>query len=311
LDKGNITGCSELVQQSIQNLGMDVTKYSKEIIICSKYIQLCKLVGDINDSKDLIRSCVLSRILSGITDIRPKHKIICVRIAINKNMEAKNYRLVRKLINGIMNLNIKDKDQMNLKLTHCEENNNKNCIKNAFLMNCPRCDSTIDFSRDECIKCDNLILFCFATCLPISDSSYFQCSVCNQYYSQAAVTSSNDAKCQCCNLGVLESRKLKKVTKNKSSKKSSEDKSKSKNENKIPKSKSTDKVDNSTTSPPPPSEKPEISLNEVKAYFENMPKWKGYLSVASNAKKEYTKYFKKADKKQDAIIDGEEAKSFF
>jgi len=42
-----------------------------------------------------------------------------------------------------------------------------------------------------------------------------------------------------------------------------------------------------------------------------MPKWKGYLSVASNAKKEYTKYFKKADKKQDAIIDGEEAKSFF
>jgi len=42
-----------------------------------------------------------------------------------------------------------------------------------------------------------------------------------------------------------------------------------------------------------------------------MPKWRGYLAVASTAKKDYTKYFKKADKNQDGLIDGEEAKAFF
>jgi hypothetical protein len=71
---------------------------SKEIKVCICYKLLVRLLLEIKRSDgNLIRSALLTRILADVP-AQTKHRIVCLRMAINKNFEAKNFRIAARLI---------------------------------------------------------------------------------------------------------------------------------------------------------------------------------------------------------------------
>jgi len=127
-----------------------------------------------------------------------------------------------------LNLNIKDKEAMNQKLKLCEEKSSKNNLKEAFTTTCQACGANVDFSKDQCAKCQHTIIFCFSTYLPIKDSSYFECSICESTFSKASLSSnpSENIKCALCKAGLLTELKVKNSPKSPSVSRSTDSKEK-------------------------------------------------------------------------------------
>jgi hypothetical protein len=57
------------------------------------------------------KAALLTRIMAEVT-IQPKHRLVCVRMAVNKNLEARNYKVTARLI----------KVNSLQPVTHCLEN---------------------------------------------------------------------------------------------------------------------------------------------------------------------------------------------
>ncbi len=76
----------------------DKSKVKKEVKLCASYKMLLQLLIESKKAEQNVsKSAYLSRILGDIP-VQPKHRLVCLRMAIKKNLAAKNYRAAARFI---------------------------------------------------------------------------------------------------------------------------------------------------------------------------------------------------------------------
>jgi hypothetical protein len=177
----------------------DTFGVKKEIKLTACYKYLLSILIEMKRSEQNIpRGALLTRILADV-NVQPKHHLICVRMAINRNMDAQNFKLSAKLIKTLLPLGLQDAPKLQERLSVCEKNN---FVDNStFPYQCPSCKKSTDISESTCDNCKTKILFCWKTHLPITQSTYLQCSACDANFSTASTTVNE--KCIICTSGSL------------------------------------------------------------------------------------------------------------
>jgi hypothetical protein len=79
-------------------------------------------------------------------------------MAINKNMQANNYRLAARLIRVLLSMKVQDAAALEEKLVTCESNGFKSSLPTAP---CLGCGSLTDSSDVKCSFCGQRYQFCF------------------------------------------------------------------------------------------------------------------------------------------------------
>ena len=78
----------------------------KEAKICACYkLALNLLIEKQNSDQDSQKTALLTAHLSSLT-LQPKHKVICIRMAIKAHLNIKNYGVASKLIQMVLPLNL-------------------------------------------------------------------------------------------------------------------------------------------------------------------------------------------------------------
>eukprot|EP01114_Cavostelium_apophysatum_P013531 TRINITY_DN3296_c0_g1_i1.p1 TRINITY_DN3296_c0_g1~~TRINITY_DN3296_c0_g1_i1.p1 ORF type:complete len:1699 (-),score=536.14 TRINITY_DN3296_c0_g1_i1:50-5146(-) len=202
LEKGVFAEALELVDQSTRELGQirDLNSVKKEVKSCSNYkFLLSLLLEQKKPESNPGRAALLTRILADIP-VQPKHRIVCVRMAINKNLEVRNYGTAGRFLKQLLSISsIPDAPAMQEKLKLCEDNKFVNQQRYAYT--CPCCSTPGDCAIDECSTCNTKIQFCHKSFEPITQSAFHHCLLCDSVFS-TSVTSPNQ-KCPSCSSSTL------------------------------------------------------------------------------------------------------------
>lgn len=121
---------------------------------------------------------ILTIFLSELS-LQPKHRVICIRMAIKANLHIKNYGISARLLQMILPLNLADRSMQESQLATCKENN---LHDNSFTIISPA--------------------FCCSESLElISTPTYYSCEYCDAKFSMAI--GQELRKCSFCNYGNL------------------------------------------------------------------------------------------------------------
>lgn len=136
----------------------DESSYKKEMKVCANYKFLLDLLLAMKGAEsDPSREAYLTRVMADVP-VQSKHRLICTRMAINKNMEARNYKVAARLIKTLLPLKLMDQSTLEQKLEQCKENGMRNST--SYVVNCYRCTAPADYGETECTRCNNKFQFC-------------------------------------------------------------------------------------------------------------------------------------------------------
>eukprot|EP01121_Diplochlamys_sp_Union-15-3_P018294 TRINITY_DN6635_c0_g1_i1.p1 TRINITY_DN6635_c0_g1~~TRINITY_DN6635_c0_g1_i1.p1 ORF type:complete len:772 (-),score=105.20 TRINITY_DN6635_c0_g1_i1:5-2161(-) len=134
LEKNEVTASLEFVNDCIQLLNRSTEispQITKRVQFCVMYkmatillIEIQNLVKEKNPA-NLTRVAFLSQILARLP-LQPKHKIVCIRLAIKHNLEAENYGVAAAFIDILAKKNMTDKADLEKKLSLCNDKNKQN-----------------------------------------------------------------------------------------------------------------------------------------------------------------------------------------
>lgn len=148
--------------------------------------------------------------------LQPKHRVVCVRMAINKNLEAQNFGIASHLIEVrrrkanaqaqlLLTRNVPDKKRLEDELTKCRTMNMED--KSFPPYTCPHCGHE-NIGAVQCSICSHKVKFCFKvsflafspqTFRLIETKQFLQCTFCSGIVSPKAQTPT----CELCKAGEL------------------------------------------------------------------------------------------------------------
>eukprot|EP01117_Protostelium_nocturnum_P020077 TRINITY_DN887_c0_g3_i3.p1 TRINITY_DN887_c0_g3~~TRINITY_DN887_c0_g3_i3.p1 ORF type:complete len:1630 (-),score=381.09 TRINITY_DN887_c0_g3_i3:54-4943(-) len=180
LEKGQFPEALEDVMEALELIVSlnDESSYKKEIKICANYKFLLELLIAMKD-QDANRSAFLTRVMADVP-VQAKHRLICTRMAINKNMESRNFKVAARLLKTILPLKLVDQTSLEQKLEQCKENGLRNST--SYVVPCFRCTAPADYGETECSRCNRKFQFCFKTFKPIIKNSHLQCELCESVF---------------------------------------------------------------------------------------------------------------------------------
>eukprot|EP00027_Filamoeba_sp_ATCC50430_P006196 CAMPEP_0168562564 /NCGR_PEP_ID=MMETSP0413-20121227/12196_1 /TAXON_ID=136452 /ORGANISM="Filamoeba nolandi, Strain NC-AS-23-1" /LENGTH=731 /DNA_ID=CAMNT_0008594011 /DNA_START=371 /DNA_END=2566 /DNA_ORIENTATION=- len=168
----------------------------KESKICSIYKFGLNILINRPRETDPQRVALLLKTLADLT-WQPKHRIVCIRMAIKANMEAKNYGVAGRFIQQLLPLALADKKNQETNLQLCKDNSFTDQIEVIFPYTCPHCTKHTNVGNLRCNSCNAPILMCYNSFEIIQTTLYYQCEYCD------AVLAKKSGKCGFCNFGTL------------------------------------------------------------------------------------------------------------
>jgi len=126
LEKGQFLDALEDVNQSLKlfvSLSNPRAK-EKEIRICATY-KFALLLLEEKKKTTPERAAELTYHLTKL-NLQPKHRLICIRMAIKSNIQVKNFGYASELIQMILPLNLTDKNSQEEQLELCKQNGLEN-----------------------------------------------------------------------------------------------------------------------------------------------------------------------------------------
>lgn len=100
LEKGNFTHSLHYVEEALNFLANFSSTLRHEFCVCTDYKSALNLLIRIQECdavENFVYSAIFSRFLAEIS-IQPKHRIICIRLALNKNLKIRNYGIAARFI---------------------------------------------------------------------------------------------------------------------------------------------------------------------------------------------------------------------
>lgn len=109
-------------------------------------------------SGDKTRIAVFAKLLSD-TRLLPKHRVICARMAINKNLDVNNFGVAGRLLQSLVPLQLPDQATTESRLKKCEEEKFQDSSLPAPYI-CPSCNSSVSVGASLCPTCNRTPYFC-------------------------------------------------------------------------------------------------------------------------------------------------------
>eukprot|EP01119_Soliformovum_irregulare_P022277 TRINITY_DN7596_c0_g1_i1.p1 TRINITY_DN7596_c0_g1~~TRINITY_DN7596_c0_g1_i1.p1 ORF type:complete len:1781 (-),score=598.60 TRINITY_DN7596_c0_g1_i1:21-5363(-) len=202
LEQGRFPEALNDIETTITTLGSlpEIKSHQREMKTAANYKLVLQLLLEIKKAeRNPTKSALLTRILADVA-VQPKHRVVCIRMAINKNMDVRNWGIAARLIKSVLPLNLKDGKLLEEKLKICQENGETN--QQQFPSICQCCSNSINAGEQTCSLCNTPVQFCCKTYQPITSSSFMQCTFCDMAFSAFAVTDVS-GKCPHCRYGSL------------------------------------------------------------------------------------------------------------
>jgi len=168
----------------------------REARICSCYKLALRLLVAKSHESNPAKVAMWCRFLAQLV-MQPKHRIICVRMAIKANLDVRNYGVAHRFISVLLPLNLMDKSTQESQDAICKENNFQDFA--ALPYTCPGCGKNTPSTEDKCQDCGRNILLCNQTLELITTPTYCQCEYCLAILSGALIGN----KCSICLSGNL------------------------------------------------------------------------------------------------------------
>jgi DNA-directed RNA polymerase subunit RPC12/RpoP len=222
LEKGLFVQSLEEVDKALTLLveTSDPSKYQNEIKYCIAYKLALGLLIDVkklekeSSSNDLLAKIGIRTKYLADLPLEPKHRVVCMRMAINKNIDAGNYGIASRLLEVyiisnfivtrnkiLIPKNLPDKSKLEEKLKICKQHYSADGNTPAFI--CPSCSTEVAAGIVAC-SCGRKIKFCFKSFDLLSEPVYYSCSFCSSAFSTKIVsTSTQDINCELCKYGKL------------------------------------------------------------------------------------------------------------
>eukprot|EP01133_Synstelium_polycarpum_P005698 gene5698-6582_t len=121
---------------------------------------------------------------SDFSDSDSDDGVVCAKMAIRYNIEAKNYGVAARLVDTLILLpstSFGERDILESQLSLCKENGCSNQALPMYI--CPQCKSSASFEQSTRCSCSRPIRWCFLTYEIIKDLTYLQCNFCSSTYS--------------------------------------------------------------------------------------------------------------------------------
>ncbi|PRP73504.1 mitochondrial Rho GTPase 2-like [Planoprotostelium fungivorum] len=171
----------------------------REAKICVLYKFALQILISRKGCTDDIRVARLTRHLSEIP-LQPKHRIICMRMAVKSNMEVQNFATASRLLSVLLPLNLVDQSKLQELLNDCIFQGTKD--KHHDTIECPCCSQPASDAFDRCIQCQHEFLVCRRDVEIIKTSNYFRCSYCDSTFCEEV--GKTIVECPMCKHGKLE-----------------------------------------------------------------------------------------------------------
>jgi len=218
LEKGNFAEALVEVDKSLQALlaGGNPLAIKSEANFCVAYkvalglliairdmeVRIAANPADTAQAHELnVKMGFLSKLLSDIP-LKTNHRIVCVRMAISKNMHPQvgNYTVVARLVEALLLKGAPDREALQAKLKKCKEVGTDSSLPPY---SCPHCSQACSSAALKCSTCGRPVRWCFKTFeLIASTKEYLQCNFCNAIFSENVAKSQN--LCDFCKYGSLE-----------------------------------------------------------------------------------------------------------
>eukprot|EP01113_Clastostelium_recurvatum_P040292 TRINITY_DN6256_c0_g1_i1.p1 TRINITY_DN6256_c0_g1~~TRINITY_DN6256_c0_g1_i1.p1 ORF type:complete len:889 (+),score=245.86 TRINITY_DN6256_c0_g1_i1:47-2713(+) len=186
----------------------NITTVKGEIIFCTAYKVA---LGILIETKNLERSqdasvpgrvALLTRFLGDIP-LRPNHRMVCMRMAITKNMAARNFGISSRFLEIILSKGVPDQEAVSKKLQLCRAEGGIDYSLPPH--GCTKCTASISPALARCTQCNEPVRWCFKTYTLIDQPSYVHCPFCNGVFGHQAGLQPG-TQCELCAVGVLEMR---------------------------------------------------------------------------------------------------------
>jgi len=191
LDVGRFQDALPHVDKSLLLLTTDVNTYRPQIKVCAQYkiaLHILIQISEIDNASKLgtegkealvarQSAAHLARQLAALR-LSGKHNVICIRMAITKNIEAENYGIAADLLRFLLTKNPPDSASLNAKLIMCTQNGEQN---SPTYVHCA--------------------VYCCQQFVPILDADYLVCNACASSFTESVGKAG--AGCWVCKVGVL------------------------------------------------------------------------------------------------------------
>ncbi|PRP84669.1 hypothetical protein PROFUN_07919 [Planoprotostelium fungivorum] len=154
LEMGNYARGFEVVQNAYKILEPHAARLVKEVEICRNYADALELLLEMKeaeDSEEMVLEAILARFLGDLM-LQPKHRLVLMRMAANKNFSVGNFGISARFIRNILKLNPLDEAALSAKLELCQENRFEDM--NIPPYTCPQCKKSVSPAPINCKMCN-------------------------------------------------------------------------------------------------------------------------------------------------------------
>jgi len=184
LDRGLFPAALDDINQSLGELvaSEETPTRRQEVRACCSYKRALKILIEIKlleASKNVNRIAQLASFLADVP-IRPPHRVICMRFALQKNLQVANYGIAAKFIKILLQRDLPDQADLHEKLRECKDH---------------------DFSNSTATMNNEKVRFCHQSFVPLINCAIIHCPYCDALFSEK-VKRANEI-CVFCTIGSL------------------------------------------------------------------------------------------------------------
>jgi len=170
----------------------------------SKFSGLYKLALQLliarSSMQDPVQVAALTRSLAEIPLAKPKHRVICIRMAIKANADIGNFGIAAYFIGMLLPHNLMDHAKLENMMAHCRARNLENANSPNYL--CPNCHVDNPGGLHDCSECKApLNILCHKTLARITTPTLYRCDHCEAAFSVAV--GQGETNCPVCSIGNL------------------------------------------------------------------------------------------------------------
>lgn len=133
-----------------------------DVRFCAQYKLALKLLVELRLlEKDSRNQGAVAQLAAQLAQVALpwKHRQVCLRMAINKNMEVGNYGVAACILRSMLSRELPDRGSLEAKLKKCEEMGLADA--NPALLACPACEGRISPTDAQCPACSCPLFICF------------------------------------------------------------------------------------------------------------------------------------------------------
>jgi len=209
----SITTCIKLSSSALAVKPNDqmLQKEIRQLIAYRVAVALLKEIIALSSSgagaaASVVDIALLTKFLADLP-LHAQHRLDCIRLAIDKNIAAKNFGIAARLIQVLMPHNLPDAKEQAEKFKVCKSHKWSDHQLPPYV--CPACGQKVSPAAPECTVCGTAVKFCCTGYKLLSGPIICKCPLCEATFNKTQ--QSAGTKCPLCEAATIEELNLEKL----------------------------------------------------------------------------------------------------